>query len=468
MSKCDAILQNGVFSTIIINSERSFSENYIEWLKLATFEEIKSKMDAGIKLGFPIEGVPFDLRGEITQDDYTIWKQAIDQGKVRQLSITELESIIENQSDKNIVDAWLDCINLSNFGLLDYENESQSVDDGGFVVLFRYSPNSEYDLPPVINDFIAQNATCQNPPAVGSLVPYGGFSSIFTRERNAQGFFPEATYVLNTSKGVADGRIRAKGQPLTPKICGLALFKASGSAASWPSAEVEVPADYKLSGGGARVNWSGAGNHLTASYPFAYNRWRANGKDHSITSPASIDVWAIAIFDPEDEFEVVIDVANSDPRAHPQRALSARDGFQLVGGGARANWNISGQLLTASYPVGRDTWEVRSKDHSVAESNVVACYAIAMRPRNGSPSIPIEIREITTPATSHPEGGCSAPEGCRLIGGGARVNWSGHGNLLTASYPEGNAWLAKAKDHSVLDPASITIFAIGISEQYFA
>ena len=47
--------------------------------------------------------------------------------------------------------------------------------------------------------------------------------------------------------------------------------------------------------GGARVNYAGAGNLLTASYPLDSNTWKAGSKDHLGSDPATIDVHALGI-----------------------------------------------------------------------------------------------------------------------------------------------------------------------------
>ena len=62
---------------------------------------------------------------------------------------------------------------------------------------------------------------------------------------------------------------------------------------------------------------------------------------------------------------------------------------------------------------------------------------------------------------SHPRNSASSKKrGCKLIGGGARVDWKEPGNLLTGSYPEGNSWVVSSKDHLFDSPAKITAYAI--------
>jgi hypothetical protein len=54
--------------------------------------------------------------------------------------------------------------------------------------------------------------------------------------------------------------------------------------------------------------------------------------------------------------------------------------------------------------------------------------------------------------------------GYTLIGGGARVNWSDPGNLMTACYPifDQNRWVAASTRHRRRSDATITAYAIGV------
>ena len=462
MAQCDSILMNGVFNTIVKNTTQTVSDQYVEWLKRASFQEMKSATGLGLGIAFPIEGVPVEFKLDFTQQEYDSWREAIDQGKIRNLSASETQTLVEKSVDQGIVEAWLEC--TKSFGLLDYQTIGT---DGRFSVFFRYSPNNVDDHEPkILEPLIVAGARAVNPPTVGTKVPFGGFTVLFERSEELPGF-PEATYALNTEKGSAAGTIPWIIKKKTPKLKGIKIFHTKSGVASWPSVDVSVPEGYKMLGGGARVNWSGESNLLTGCYPAATNRWRASGKDHERSSPASIDGWAIALEDPDDKWEIIIEAADSDRRPHPERVVSVPNGFAMVGGGVKANWNTAGQLLTESIPVGRDSWSGKSKDHVVPEPSTLSTYVIGIRPRNGGPNIEIKIRQTEVAAAPHPEGRCPVPDGCRLVGGGARVNWTTAGNLLTATYPEGNAWVAKAKDHTHTNPSSLTIFSIGIPNEYF-
>lgn len=143
----------------------------------------------------------------------------------------------------------------------------------------------------------------------------------------------------------------------------------------------------------------------------------------------------------------------------------------LVGGGAWADYGSGqGALLTASYPENNDleTWIAKSKDHQRYNPHTLHAYAIGMKLTGVSRSnlLPHMTLKVDTSgaAMGHPSNTISLPPGYQVIGGGARVNWSGYGNLLTESYPYNNTtWRVKSKDHGTGSPATITAFIIGIT-----
>lgn len=81
-----------------------------------------------------------------------------------------------------------------------------------------------------------------------------------------------------------------------------------------------------------------------------------------------------------------------------------------------------------------------------------------------NPTLPvISVLTNAAPASAAPSVRVTVPAGAKLVGGGCRSNWAGAGQLLTATYPDGNAWVCAAKDHIQSDVATLTGFAIAVS-----
>jgi hypothetical protein len=155
--------------------------------------------------------------------------------------------------------------------------------------------------------------------------------------------------------------------------------------AGHPSQDISVQGQdwqgYTMIGGGAQVNWSGAGNLLTASYPRDGITWSCAAKDHLAASSATITAYVIGLKCKVDGLKVLqnIQKSSSSPEDHPTASVSPSAGYVVVGGGARVNYSGAGNMLTASYPRDKQTWEARSKDHAQSDPATLDVYAIGLK-----------------------------------------------------------------------------------------
>jgi len=171
----------------------------------------------------------------------------------------------------------------------------------------------------------------------------------------------------------------------------------------------------------------------------------------------------------------------SDKAAHPQISINQGDvgDYTIIGGGAVDNWTGWGNMLTASAPLlDQDQrvigWTVSGKDHINSSPATVTAYAIGMKViKTDNTSVPIETKCFTRESVeaAHPSASVEGPDidsNYLIVGGGAVDNWTGWGNLLTASAPllDSNqrivGWTASGKDHLKSSPARVTAYAIGL------
>jgi hypothetical protein len=248
------------------------------------------------------------------------------------------------------------------------------------------------------------------------------------------------------------------------------LFEDSAPA-QHPSVTFSAPSGYRIIGGGAKVQWQDPqpGALLTAMYPSDDGTtWTAASKDHSVPFSHVVTGYAICVTSKlrshinDQEYIILSDESNLT--AHPVETVKLPDGYQLLGGGARANYHGNGQLLTASFPQNGNTWYGESKDHQVSDPATLTVWAIGLKKsflaEHGVTLMPMAVN--ASPAVSHPSSTApaSATEGL-LLGGGAYDQYHGFGNLLTASYPLNNRqWAAAGKDHVVGDPAVMVAYAL--------
>jgi vibriolysin len=154
--------------------------------------------------------------------------------------------------------------------------------------------------------------------------------------------------------------------------------------------------------------------------------------------------------------------------SQPKAAVGLTDDYVLTGGGAIVNYTGAGNMLNASFPSPNPNgdgdwyiWNAHSKDHDISDPASITVYAIGIRLRGApvnSPGVRSFIIAQTTPPTDKPQiktdtMGTTPGDAC-LSGGGAWDEWSGAGNMLTASGPtRDNDWFARGSDHITASPA---------------
>lgn len=157
------------------------------------------------------------------------------------------------------------------------------------------------------------------------------------------------------------------------------VFSRTCEISSRPDEQVVVPQEYKMLSGGALVNRADQGVLLTASFPEKDNTWRALAKDHAIADSATMTVYAIALYDPDDLWEVKITRNTGAAEGHPHAEVNVSDGYVMVGGGAKVNWTGSGNLLTASYPQDTETWWANARDHKEEDPSSITVYCLGVK-----------------------------------------------------------------------------------------
>jgi hypothetical protein len=163
---------------------------------------------------------------------------------------------------------------------------------------------------------------------------------------------------------------------------------------------------------------------------------------------------------------------------HPSITIDAPPGWKILGGGASVDWtgpcappSPAGNLLTGVFPNDDGTsWTATSKDHLTPSPANIVAYAIVAQMKDGSP-IPTSAYKIvygTSSPANHPTHTVGLPDEFDVVGGGARVNYTGLGSMLWETHPVGNglSWVASAKDHLKPDPSTITVWAIGLKRSF--
>lgn len=261
-----------------------------------------------------------------------------------------------------------------------------------------------------------------------------------------------------------------------------------------------VPEGYQILSGGARVVTDGNGtfserNLLRSSYPSVDKKsWIVEAQDTKPLPYVSdklfplcwIEIWVIALYDPDGEFKVQIRHERASSLLQNQRkSVSVDPGYYLTGGGAQIISTGATSFLTASFPdAGEDfrTWTVKSHDHLVVDKHDLDVYAIGVKRKD---DLPLEVEygfRDSTENQSHPIVGLRAGTGYRLIGGGAEINPGspetinhhlvGSCPVSTGELGEPDTWEVASTEHFAIPskssmPACLRVYSITTKEAEF-
>lgn len=151
-----------------------------------------------------------------------------------------------------------------------------------------------------------------------------------------------------------------------------------------PESEAGIPSgQFVLVGGGFRVDWHGAGNLATASFPSTEFSWKARSRDHSIPDPSNIRTFAIGLRRalPVGTALSAISRSDSGQAPHPQAVASVTPGFALTGGGAEVHIDGAGSLLWNLQPsTSQDPhFAAGAKDHVHPDPSTITAFALGVR-----------------------------------------------------------------------------------------
>lgn len=215
MFDCNKFLQQGIFDTTLISTSRSVSGSLFEWLKSASFSEVKSKIDSGLNIGLPIKGIPINIGGSFSEGDFNNWKQEVASGNARQFTDQEASSILKKSVSLDVVQAWSKCIKDTAVRVGLDSDLALSDSPENLVFTVRYIPDDIDDPYPVVlsSGFQVAGARAVAPLADGSEIPFGGISTLLIRDE-----LSVVTVVVNTNRGTTNQSSPALRPPLANLI----------------------------------------------------------------------------------------------------------------------------------------------------------------------------------------------------------------------------------------------------------
>lgn len=224
----------------------------------------------------------------------------------------------------------------------------------------------------------------------GALVRFYGAGQLLTKSYpllSGGSKTPHGWRVASKDHSTADlGQIQAYAIALYDPYNHYDVYTASYTTTylqAHPRATAYLPSGYKLLGGGVNVHWRGHGNLMVTSRPTdSLNGWIGSSKDHLVSDPSIITVYAIGIRHKTGAVSLYTRMvtAVSSKTAHPSASARASHGYAIVGGGAEVNRGGIGNMLVNLIPDfhGRSFF-ASAKDHLHSDPRILTTYGIEVK-----------------------------------------------------------------------------------------
>lgn len=206
---CDKLIQGGLYSFTNMVKSGSFSKDLRTYYLSEQFKSDLKNGKWGGSLTIPIEGIPFSIGADFSEDQFSEFKSKI-------LSVTELnisqnfyQTSFSTIPNTNLYDAYVKCVqiekDLSKTGFIQGENvETEDI----VVFTIYYRPQAPGDPMPVVKDFTIQPEGSIQSGGFKIGETLNSFSLLVTAKRNLE---KDLILTLVTDRGTFISKSAAEG-----------------------------------------------------------------------------------------------------------------------------------------------------------------------------------------------------------------------------------------------------------------
>ncbi|QDH71300.1 hypothetical protein [Marilutibacter alkalisoli] len=279
------------------------------------------------------------------------------------------------------------------------------------------------------------------------------------------------------------GLVEAVTGLMRPPSLRLCCFRKTFPASRTLRVALDLPEHYKILSGGASTLKTDKGNFLISSYP-SYDpalrcwAWHAEMRDIRYASNDEHEIAVIAVYDPDDEWDVRLFASQSQGlETRHSELVVAESGYLITGGGGRIDRFGWAALTQCGFEPGdaaapKPGFRVASRSCLKDSHHQLTAIAVGLRPRNGTRLVPVYPGE-TGEKVAHPDVRLTRKNrGEVFLGGGVSTQPEGD-NFLLGSCPivddsnEVVGWKASSKDHERTSKVGMTVTMVGVANVAF-
>jgi len=110
--KCTAVLKGGIFDVIHFRNSRKLAQDYEEWLRTASRQEIERATKLGLDIEIPAE-IPIPLGLDFSNEDWNEFETARNSGKKWHFDEAVVTDTFMKLASKDVLQAWVKCIEIT-------------------------------------------------------------------------------------------------------------------------------------------------------------------------------------------------------------------------------------------------------------------------------------------------------------------------------------------------------------------
>lgn len=191
---CALLLQNGLYSEFKITNTGNFSQDFRTYLLSDTFKSDLQNNKWGGSLTIPIEGIPFSIGANASNDDFSKFHDKLIQDTTFSVSLSYFQSIVSSIPNVDLARVYSDCVHNMP-PMFGFRVDATSGSKWAVFNIF-YAPQISTDPMPIVQSF-----SIKGDPHANSKLTYGKKilnSNLVTCVRNPQ---EDLVLFLQTNRG---------------------------------------------------------------------------------------------------------------------------------------------------------------------------------------------------------------------------------------------------------------------------
>ena len=221
---CDKLLQDGLYSFTKMTKTESFGKDLRTYFLSESFKSDLRSGKWGGSLTIPIDGIPFSIGANETEQKFTELRSRILSISELKLEKNNVQILLQSTPNINLYDAYIKCVEISQQNISGFTQGTNIETDDAVVFTIYYKPSSHNDPMPRVTQFnvIPENSIISGGLTVGESL--SGFTTLITCKRYID---KDVILTMQTDRGAISSKVSAQENTFSNKELPIGTILAS-------------------------------------------------------------------------------------------------------------------------------------------------------------------------------------------------------------------------------------------------